>query len=31
VTFDRLVEIVRTLGNYWFRIVELPVGDASHA
>jgi DNA-binding NarL/FixJ family response regulator len=31
VTFDRLVEIVRTLGNYWFRIVELPVVDASHA
>jgi CheY-like chemotaxis protein len=31
VTFDRLVEIVRTLGNYWFRIVELPGGDHSHA
>jgi CheY-like chemotaxis protein len=24
VTFDRLVEIVRTLGRYWFTIVELP-------
>ena len=24
VTFDRLVEIVRTLGRYWFNIVELP-------
>ena len=24
VTFDRLVEIVRTLGKYWFNIVELP-------
>ena len=26
VTFDGLVEIVRSLGNYWFKIVELPVG-----
>jgi CheY-like chemotaxis protein len=24
VTFDRLVEIVRTLDRYWFNIVELP-------
>ncbi len=24
VTFDGLVEIVRTLGHYWFSIVELP-------
>lgn len=24
VTFDGLVNIVRTLGNYWFKIVELP-------
>ncbi len=24
VTFDRLVEIVRTLGTYWFNIVQLP-------
>ena len=34
VTFDRLVDIVRTLGNYWFEIVELPVsaaGAAPHA
>ena len=31
VTFDRLVEIVRTLGNYWFKIVELPMGAAPHA
>jgi len=28
VTFDRLVDIVRTLGNYWFELVELPVGPA---
>lgn len=25
VTFERLVDIVRTLGEYWFSIVELPV------
>jgi len=31
VTFDALVEIVRTLGTYWFNIVELPVSGASHA
>ncbi|HEX6053672.1 MAG TPA: response regulator [Gemmatimonadaceae bacterium] len=31
VTFDRLVEIVRTLGNYWFKIVELPEGPRPHA
>ena len=31
VTFDRLVEIVRSLGNYWFKIVELPVGTHPHA
>jgi two-component system response regulator len=24
VTFDRLVEVVRTLGKYWLEIVELP-------
>ena len=30
VTFDRLVEIVRTLGNYWFSIVELPGGAHPH-
>lgn len=26
VTFDRLVEIVRTLGVYWFNISQLPEG-----
>jgi two-component system, response regulator len=31
VTFDRLVDIVRTLGNYWFEIVELPVSSAGAA
>jgi CheY-like chemotaxis protein len=31
VTFDRLVDIVRTLGNYWFEIVELPVNSAGAA
>lgn len=31
VTFDRLVDIVRTLGNYWFEVVELPVGPAGAA
>jgi len=31
VTFDRLVEIVRTLGTYWFSIVELPVDAHPHA
>ena len=31
VTFDRLVEIVRTLGNYWFKIVELPRSVQPHA
>lgn len=32
VTFDGLVEIVRTVGHYWFSIVELPNrrGAASH-
>jgi len=24
VTFDSLVELVKSLGNYWFQIVELP-------
>lgn len=28
VTFEGLVEIVRTLGRYWFRIVELPPDGA---
>jgi CheY-like chemotaxis protein len=31
VTFDRLVEIVRALGTYWFQIVELPGGSAANA
>jgi CheY-like chemotaxis protein len=31
VTFDRLVEIVRTLGTYWFSVVELPAGASPHA
>jgi CheY-like chemotaxis protein len=31
VTFDRLVEIVRTLGAYWFEIVELPGSTHQHA
>ena len=31
VTFDRLVDIVRTLGNYWFEIVELPMNPAGAA
>jgi CheY-like chemotaxis protein len=25
VTFERLIEIMRVLGKYWFEIVELPV------
>jgi CheY-like chemotaxis protein len=31
VTFDGLVEIVRALGTYWFKIVELPGGTHQHA
>jgi CheY-like chemotaxis protein len=31
VTFDGLVDIVRTLGTYWFKIVELPMGAHPHA
>jgi len=31
VTFDRLVDIVRALGTYWFQIVELPGGSAANA
>lgn len=27
VTFESLVELVKTLGNYWFQIVELPVKE----
>jgi CheY-like chemotaxis protein len=29
VTFERLVDIVRTLGVYWFSIVELPDGNGA--
>lgn len=28
VTFESLVELVKTLGNYWFQIVELPGKEA---
>ncbi len=28
VTFESLVELVKTIGNYWFQIVELPVKKA---
>lgn len=27
VTFDSLVDMVQTLGKYWFEIVELPLAD----
>jgi CheY-like chemotaxis protein len=27
VTFESLVELVRTLGRYWFQIVELPTAE----
>lgn len=29
VTFDSLVEMVQTLGKYWFEIVELPPSEES--
>jgi two-component system response regulator len=29
VTFERLVEVVRTLGKYWLEIVELPPNGAN--
>ncbi|HVE56092.1 MAG TPA: response regulator [Pyrinomonadaceae bacterium] len=28
VTFESLVELVKTLGRYWFQIVELPTAEA---
>ena len=28
VTFDRLVEVMRSLGKYWLEIVELPAASA---
>ena len=31
VTFDRLVDIVKSLGQYWFHIVELPNVPHTHA
>ena len=27
VTFSKLVELIRELGNYWFKIVKLPPND----
>jgi CheY-like chemotaxis protein len=27
VTFDALVDVIRTFGKYWLEIVELPNGD----
>jgi CheY-like chemotaxis protein len=29
VTFDNLIQVMQTLGKYWFEIVELPQGDGS--
>ena len=29
VTFDALVEVIRTFGKYWLEIVELPTSDES--
>lgn len=31
VTFEALVDVVRTLGKYWFEIVELPTNGNDHA
>lgn len=30
VTFERLVDVIRTLGKYWLEIVELPPDSGSH-
>ena len=30
VTFDALVEVIRTFGKYWLEIVELPISDESN-
>ncbi|MBD0346048.1 MAG: response regulator [Coleofasciculus sp. Co-bin14] len=27
VTFDSLVEVIKTIGRYWFEIVELPLSE----
>jgi DNA-binding NarL/FixJ family response regulator len=29
VTFDGLVDVMRTMGQYWIEIVELPESDRS--
>lgn len=29
VTFENLIAVMKTLGKYWFEIVELPQGDGS--
>ena len=31
VTFDALVDVLKTLGKYWFEIVELPVWETQDA
>ncbi len=31
VTFDRLVDVIRTLGKYWLEIVELPPNGIGHS
>jgi CheY-like chemotaxis protein len=31
VTFEALVEVMRTLGRYWFEIVELPPNHESQS
>jgi CheY-like chemotaxis protein len=31
VTLDSLIDVMQTLGNYWFKIVELPPDDTAHA
>ncbi len=30
VSFQGLVEVMKTLGKYWFDIVELPAGESNH-
>ncbi len=31
VTFDALVDVLKTIGKYWFEVVELPVWDTPDA
>lgn len=31
VTFDNLIQVMQTLGKYWFEIVELPTNGATKA